>query len=644
MLKRLKTLFGSNRHADAPADEPSTPITVFDEYGRTLTISREDWRENVLRPHLQKMWNDPDALYQQILSAVNDGFAVEVVGAAGHLLDIDTLPERAHVMHGIVLLKVRQLDAARATLEAGMAKVGRTGVLLTNLAKVEFAQGKETRALDTLWQAVRADPNLDNGMTWWVAVQRDRGGEPAYLEALRTLAALPGSWRASLWLARDHLDRGDTDAAMDLYQGILARFPLDGNAITMISGDLGKHGQAAIVPDLIAPVYDPTRHGMHAGLNLLCALHETRRIDEGEALLDRLYALDQPPFRQDLDGYADAFRQLRSNDYRSHEVDPSQLQLRLMSLDQPVWHYGLHQPDWLFAQKPATASKVGFSALTITAANAGTATEGQEDDSGRLTRAIALYLAEAVHYWTGFQSVVHVAAVEGRGPVVFGAPDDASVCERASGDMPWYVTGELAVPAQPDGDYALTLRLWDCARRETAAVETASCPRAGIGAAVLALEERLLEHLDRSLPGALDAFYQRPPAGLMEPYLSYLGQSFMLSMIANGVGSKDTLCGERAILGWPLTMALHWPQAEVPKLMYLSGLGKAAEYGSAVLSEYRQRSLALLRQAVPDSPAAQLAPAAWKALGMHDDPTIQSSAVASHDAPAYLAWLGRLGG
>jgi tetratricopeptide (TPR) repeat protein len=644
MLKRLKALFGSNRQAAAPREDSSEPTTVYDEHGRELKIPRGEWRDRVLRPNLRKHWNDPDALYQHILTAVNDGFAGEVIETSRHLLGIDRIPERAHAMHGIVLLKVGQLDAACATLEAGMAKAGRTGVLLTNLAKVEFAQGKEERALDTLWQAVQADPNLDNGMLWWVAVQRERGGEPAYLEALHTVAALPGSWRASLWLARHHLDNGDAESALALYREVLPRAPVDGEALTMISGDLGNHGQAAAMPDLVGPVYAPERHGMQAGLNLLRALHETGRVDEGEAMLGKLYALGMPPYKQHLDSFADAFLELRRSTNGAREVDPSQLQLRVMSLDQPVWHYGLHQPDWLFSQKPAGALKIGFSALTLAVADPGAAREGQEDDSGRLTRAIALYLAEAVHYWTRLQAVVHVVVVEGRGPVVLGAPEDASVCERAAADMPWYVTGELAVPAQSDGAYALTLRLWDCARRETAAAETTSCPRDGIGAAVLGLEQRLLERLGHALPDALDTFYQRPPADLIEPYLSYLGQSFTLSMIANGVGAKDTLWGERAILDWPLTMALHWPQAEVPKLMYLSGLGKAAEYGSNVLSEYRQRSLALLRQAAPDSPAAQLAPAAWKALGMHDDPTTQGRAVESHAAPAYLAWLDRLSG
>jgi Flp pilus assembly protein TadD len=322
MLKLLKALFSAKRQTTFPIDESATPITVYDERGRELKIPREEWREKVLQPSLRKHWDDPDALYQQILTAVNDGFASQVVEAAAHLVGIDPIPERAHTMHGIVLMKDHQLDAARTTLEAGMAKTGRLGVLLTNLAKVTFEQGDSASALDILWEAVQADPNLDNGMLWWAALQRERGGEDAFLEALRTVAALPDSWRAQLWLARSHLENGDTDTALSLYREVLPRGQLDGGALTMVSGDLGNYGQAAAIPGLIGPLYDPARHGMHPGLNLLQALHETRRIDEGEALLRRLAALHQPPYKQHLDGFAQAFRELRSVANGRGAVDP----------------------------------------------------------------------------------------------------------------------------------------------------------------------------------------------------------------------------------------------------------------------------------------------------------------------------------
>jgi hypothetical protein len=42
------------------------------------------------------------------------------------------------------------------------------------------------------------------------------------------------------------------------------------------------------------------------------------------------------------------------------------------------------------------------------------------------------------------------------------------------------------------------------------------------------------------------------------------------------------------MLEWPLNMALQWPQAEVPKMMYFSGLGKAFDYQSEVLANIKR--------------------------------------------------------
>jgi tetratricopeptide (TPR) repeat protein len=312
MLKRLKGLFGSKTKTQPSADGQLDPVTVYDEYGRELKIPRAEWRDKVLRPNLRRHWSDPDALYQQILCAVNDGFARQVLLAARHLVAIDPIPERAYTMYGIVLMKDDLLASARRTLEAGVKKCGRTSILLTNLAKVVYEQGEHNRALDILWEAVQANPNLENGMMWWVSIQHERGGEPAYLEALLAVAALPGSWRAQLWLARHHLDRSDKDAALALYREVLPHACHDATALTMISGDLGNHGWSASIPDLIGSAYDPSAHGIHTGLNLLSAMHCAGLIDEGVALLDKLYALGQPPFKQYLDEFAKAFDQLRS--------------------------------------------------------------------------------------------------------------------------------------------------------------------------------------------------------------------------------------------------------------------------------------------------------------------------------------------
>jgi hypothetical protein len=87
-------------------------VRVYDEFGRELFISKEDWRAKVLPGNLEKNWHDPDKLYTIVLGALNDGFFEDVRKAAAHLYKIDTVPARGACAYGIVLMKTNRLDEA----------------------------------------------------------------------------------------------------------------------------------------------------------------------------------------------------------------------------------------------------------------------------------------------------------------------------------------------------------------------------------------------------------------------------------------------------------------------------------------------------------------------------------------------------
>jgi tetratricopeptide (TPR) repeat protein len=596
---------------------------------------------------LQKEWDDANALYTLIVSGLNDGFAADLLPAAERLLEIDDTPERSHTILGIVLMKNGQLDAAESTLRAGMAKVGETGTLLTNLAKVFADRGDEARAEDTLWQAMQADPNLENGFLWWVAIQRDRGGDAGYMHALRTLAALPGSWRAQLWLARHHLERKEIETARALYVDVLAGGKFDAAALMMISGDLGNHGQIPMALELIGPVYDEHKHDPVAGLNLLRACQELGKVDEGEALLTRLYALGFAPIKQQLDQFAQAFQEMRKESAQATPIDVDSLTIVTIAVDQPIWHYGLRNADWLFSKKAEDAPKIGFFALSKVVDGTESAESQREDDLGRFTRAIPLYLAEAAHYWSDYAASTYILNVEGGGPVVSGGEIDGNALfDIVPEEMKYFVTGEIACTGEgDDAQWRVVLSLWDCGTRAKQANESGTANQAELGVLVLKLERRLLARVGLKREQPFDAFYQHPTAEVMPVYLVELGQAFMLTLLVNEHMPKSAIWGERAMLDWPLTMALHWPSVEVPKLMYISGLGKALDYQSDVLSEYKERSLQLLRETVGvHSPAARLAPLVWRAFGMTSELQAHIQNQPADADPAYAQWLERVAG
>lgn len=620
-------------------------ITVYDSYGREMKITRSEWRDKVFLPNLQQKWNDPGGLYSLIVSGVNDGFAADLLSATTRLVDIDDNPERSHTIQGIVLMKNGQLDAAETTLRAGITKAGETGTLLTNLAKVFAERGDQIRADETLWQAIQADPNQDNGLLWWAAIQQERSGQAGYLLALKAVAALPGSWRAQLWLARHHLEHKEVEAARALYAEVLACSMFDGSALMMISGDLGNNGQIPLILELIGPAYDEHKHDPMAGLNLLRAYQELRRLDEGEALLSRMYALGFAPIKQHLDQFAQAFQEKRKQTAQSTPIDSDSLKITTLALSQPIWQYGLRNADWLFTQKPEEAPEVGFFALSKIMDGSEHAESQREDDLGRFSRAIPLYLAEAAHYWSDYAATTYILVVDSGGPVVTGGESDGNALfDIVPAGMKYFVTGEIGCTGEGDAaQWQLLLHLWDCTQRTKLASESGKGNTKELGSVILDLEKSLLAHMGLTREQPLDMFYQHPTAEVMPVYLTELGQAFMLTLVANEHMPKSAMWGERAMLDWPLNMALHWPTAEVPKLMYISGLGKALDYQSDVLFEYKERSLQLLREADQDnSTAARLAPLIWKAFGMAAEQDIHRKALSAETGPQYRAWLERV--
>jgi len=199
-------LFGKNEPAatqstassSAPISSPNADpradprlIRVFDEFGRELFITKEQWRTSVLPGTLKSNWNSPDQLYGIIVGALKDGFFADIVDAAEHLYHVDPVPARGACMYGIALMKNNRLDEAESVLLSHVQKHGEEGYVLTNLPKVYSARNDSQKAEATLWHVLEVDPNQDNGFGWYAAIYRERSGEQAGLEALSRVVLFP---------------------------------------------------------------------------------------------------------------------------------------------------------------------------------------------------------------------------------------------------------------------------------------------------------------------------------------------------------------------------------------------------------------------------------------------------------------------
>lgn len=285
--------------ADRGTAHPQPVIEVFDSLGRKVTISRDNWRRSVLPAELERHRDDPDGLYSVLVMALGDGFAEDLDAASRRLLEIDRDRERSHAVRGIVLLETGRLDEAEEVLRAYLETSGPSGAVLTNLAKVQDRRGDADASERILRQALDADPNLQNAVEWWFALAFEREGRPGVVRAAEELAALPGSWRAKLYLAREDLEAGKPASALARYREVLRQGSDRADALLMISADLGNAGHLAEAVSLVLPIYDAASHDPLVGFNLLQALQELGDPRRGLPLVEALAKLKLPPEMRD---------------------------------------------------------------------------------------------------------------------------------------------------------------------------------------------------------------------------------------------------------------------------------------------------------------------------------------------------------
>lgn len=301
----IDKLFGKNKSTKSSDSlEKEEMIKAYDNQGRDILIPRKDYREKVLPGQFKEAWNNPEALYGAIVMSLNDHFYEDCLKPAQHLYEIDRNIERSTTIFAIVNLKTGRLNEARNLLESFLKRQGKSGVILTNLAKVYAELGNEQKSQQVLLEALHVDPNQDNALAWWGAIHRDKGGDTAFYDAIKQIATVNGSWRPQLWIARELLEQKQVLKALEIYKKALAIANNEPDALMMITGDLGNNGYIREMLAIAGPVYSPDIHGPMAGLNLAQACVAEKEVNEGL----RYCALVEKLERYDLKKHVDHFK------------------------------------------------------------------------------------------------------------------------------------------------------------------------------------------------------------------------------------------------------------------------------------------------------------------------------------------------
>lgn len=624
-----KLFGGGEKNARRP--QPAT-VKVFDQLGRELQIPREQWRTGILPGTIRKHWSDPEQLYGVLVQALEDGFESDIIAAAKHLHEIGDA-ERGAALYGFVLMQNGDLRGAERIFTEALQKRPRSGPLLTNLAKVHHRRGNQRLADDTLWRALNADPNFDNALLWYAAIERERGGDAGYTAALKRVARLRGSWRANIWLAREHLAAKELDKALPLYESVLAVAADQPGVLTQISGDLGKNGFVAEILRLVLPFYDPTRHELIAGGNLLQACVELKDVERGEKLLHEMMLVAKPPERERLMWYSSRFSEITAKP--SAPEPRGDLEVEMLRLDQPIWTNGLGDVDWLLPPRTQSTHDVAVLAFSVKVEHGGLLHEGEvlvgrEDRIGRWSRALALHLTDVVRFRTDASSETLIPVIPGKGMLAPGQEWIADAVKQSCAETVSHaITGHLS---QQGETCTVRLSIWKLGDAEP------------IGRLECSSERCDTALLDFLVAGKI-ATRREPAAVFRTPapfdvYLDGLGQLFALGLSR---WQQSEVYGERNIHRWMLSLARNNNLSPVARIGFIAALANSRRRGSDVYRESETEALTLFASVTrSEADLYRFSPAVFRLFDRMDEFEKRRNELMASADDRYIRWLASL--
>ncbi len=370
----------------------------------------------------------------------------------------------------------------------------------------------------------------------------------------------PESIGSVLLAAREKLDQRDLPAALVLYERILAVAGDRADVLVTISGDLGMTGHVETIAELIAPRYDAERHGPATGLNLLQAYLAVRNTTAARHTLDILFALRQAELEERLHGFSNALAELIEAEKKgllaptppgiaghsptgSAPAAGGPVSISLISISKPIWLYGLEPiATQILPPKGDRVRRVAFAQLAILGnPQVHPLMKEPEEEQGRLTRALPLWLAESFCFSPSYAPIAAIGMVpDARHYALFSAEwtteNLRQLVDTSGTGLDYIFTGAIQ---RTDDETQLLMRIWEVRKFRERKQFSARWSPATMDLELTKLHQQIRQFMEWAAFPAGTGMTYTPPAS-PKAWLDVLGASLTLFL-----GEKTLLAPEQ---------------------------------------------------------------------------------------------------
>lgn len=298
--------------------------------------------------------------------------------------------------------------------------------------------------------------------------------------------------------------------------------------------------------------------------------------------------------------------------------------ISVLSLDVPIWASGLNNAEWLLPDRQEDATKIGFFNLSAKKTNMPKEPVTQkEDDIGRTSRSLPLYLAERINVETGCSAINYIFVVEGAGPVLSGGEWDFVSLK----DIAIENNLDIIVFGHYEKDYLdlrskLKIQVWDVKKEKemfSIVEQTLFSEPSSVAAKIPPVFKEKLQSKSNCKYKNSDA-YPSPNPNILPHYLDGLGQLLAQTLADNEIVPGNTIWGELQMIEWYRSLWQHMPESDANRLMFAKGLIASKRYGGKAHEEYsiNFRDFLELNFGVHDT-LSKLSPLFYSEFGFKDE-------------------------